>query len=197
MKTTFGLRGAIVPPGPFKGKAEAFVFQGFAIEIADGVITIGFDDRSLEEQARAIARQHLAWFSAAHGVRHVADLNQSWECKPDGSSIIGVSVSDNVRVQDDVYVRKATIQGGAHIVTSSYDTAVLSTYSALTEKSLRNDALRDALTYFNDEKLPASPRSVFSSWCCCYSHLASVPFTFLNTTAQVGHTRQRPRSVAQ
>jgi len=79
MDTKYGLRGAISPPGPFKGKSESFVFEGFPIEMEDGVIAIGFDDEALADRAREIVRQYLEWFSAAHGVHHTVDLNMSWK----------------------------------------------------------------------------------------------------------------------
>jgi hypothetical protein len=152
MNTAFGLRGAIVPPGPFKGKTEAFTFQGFPIEIEDGVIAIGFNDQSLADQARAIVRQHLAWFSAEHGIRHVAELNRSWERKPDGTTAVHVVASDTIRVQFDLRTQ-VSIPGRARIVAATYDSAALATYSGLTEKSLRSDALRDAVAYFSDEAI--------------------------------------------
>jgi len=54
-------------------------------------------------------RQHLEWFSVEHGVRHTADLNQSWEMKPGGGKTIGLAVGDAIRVSDDVRVTQATI----------------------------------------------------------------------------------------
>ena len=66
MNTKYGLRGAIVPAGPFKGKEESFVFEGFPIEIQDGVIAIGFNDQGEADHVRDIVRQHLEWFSAEH-----------------------------------------------------------------------------------------------------------------------------------
>jgi hypothetical protein len=153
METKYGLRGAIVPAGPFKSKEQSFQFEGFLIEIRDGVIEIGFDDKADEDRAREIVRQHLEWFSVEHGVRHTVDLNQSWEMNPGGTKTIGLAVSDTVKVSDDVRVSRATIQGRARIVTAAYDSATLSTYSFQVQKSQRNAALANAVKYFSEEVL--------------------------------------------
>ncbi|MBZ5677159.1 MAG: hypothetical protein LAP61_23185 [Acidobacteriia bacterium] len=153
MNTKYGLRGAIVPPGPFKGKNESFASEGFPIEMEDGVIAIGFEDKADTDRAREIVWQYLEWFSAEHGVRHVADLNQSWEIKSNGTKAIGIEVSDTVKVTADIRVSQATIQGKAFIVTPAYDSAKLSTYSSLVEKSQRNPALAKALRYYSEEVL--------------------------------------------
>ena len=153
MDTKHGLRGAIVPPGPFKGKEETFQFEGFPIEIKDGVIEIGFEDKADEGRARDIVRQHLEWFSAAHGIRHTVDLNQSWELKPGGGKAFGIAFSETLKLSADIRVSQATIQGKARIVSPVYDSAALSTYSALVEKSRRNTALANAVRYFSEEVL--------------------------------------------
>jgi hypothetical protein len=151
MNTKHGLRGAIVPPGPFKGKEESFQFEGFPIEIRDGVIEIGFNDKGDADRVRDIIRQHLEWFNVAHGVRHIVDLNQSWEMNPDGTKTIALAVSDTIKVSADIRVTKATVQGRARIVTEAYDSATLSTYSSQVQKAQRSTALANALRYFNEE----------------------------------------------
>jgi hypothetical protein len=153
MNTKHGLRGAIVPPGPFKGKEESFQFEGFPIEIKGGVIEIGFDDKADGGRARDIVRQHLEWFSAAHGVHHTVDLNQSWEMKPGGGKALGIEFNETVKVSADIRISQATIQSKARIVSPAYDSAALSTYSSQVEKSQRDAALANALRYFSEEVL--------------------------------------------
>ena len=153
MNTKHGLRGAIDPPGPFKGKEESFQFDGFPIEIRDGVMEIGFDDKADEGRAREIVRQHLEWFSVEHGVRHTADLNQSWEMKPGGGKTMGIEFNETIKFSADIRVSQATIQGKARIVTAAYDSAMLSTYSPQVQKSQRSAALANAVRYFSEEVL--------------------------------------------
>jgi hypothetical protein len=128
MNTKHGLRGAIVPPGPFKGKEESFQFEGFPIEIRDGIIEVGFDDKTDEGRARDVVRQHLEWFSVARGVRHTVDLNQSWEMRPDNTKTIGIELNETINVSADIRINQVTIQGKARIVSPAYDSAALSTY---------------------------------------------------------------------
>ena len=153
MDTKYGLRGAIVPAGPFKGKEESFSFEGLPIEIKDGVIEIGFNDKADEGRARDIVRQHLEWFGVEHGVRHTVDLNQSWEMKPGGGKTIGIELNETTKVPADIRVSQVTNQGNTRIVSPVYDSAALSTYSSQVEKSQRHAALANALRYFSEEVL--------------------------------------------
>jgi hypothetical protein len=45
MDTKYGLRGSIAPGERFKTGEDAFLFQGFEIEIKDDVIAIGFNNQ--------------------------------------------------------------------------------------------------------------------------------------------------------
>ena len=86
-------------------------------------------------------------------VRHTADLNQSWEVKPDGAKAIGLTMNETLKLSADLRVTQVTIQGKARIVTAEYDSAKLSTYSALAQKSQQNVALANAIRYFNEETI--------------------------------------------
>jgi hypothetical protein len=52
---------------------------------------------------------------------------------------------------DDVRITTVTIQGKASIVSEVFDSAKVSSYSALVKKSQKNPALAKALMYFSDE----------------------------------------------
>jgi hypothetical protein len=58
MDTEHGLRGAIVPGERFKTGEDAFSFEGFDIEIKDGVIAIGFNNPVDADRARCIVQEH-------------------------------------------------------------------------------------------------------------------------------------------
>ena len=57
-----------------------------------------------------IVRQHLEWFSGEHGVRHTADLNQSWEMNRGGTKTIGIELNETIKVSEDIRISQATIQ---------------------------------------------------------------------------------------
>jgi len=154
METKYGLRGAIVPTGPFKDADEAFAFDGFCIEVKDGVIAIGYNNRGDTERAREIIRQYLDWFSTEHNVSHTADLNQRWEIPDTEPSTIGLAVNSASTATGKIQLQ-VTIHGRARIVASGYDSGKLSTYSDKVRKSQQNQALARAVQYFHEEAIEA------------------------------------------
>lgn len=153
VNTRFGLRGNILPGDLFKAADESFPFEGFEIEVKDGMIAIGFDNESDAGRARKGIKQFLAWFSLKNGVLYVADLNQSWEVKPDNTERFDIAVADTGKLTVDTRVRLVKTDGTGQVVSEVFDTPKLATYSDLVSKSLNNPALARALTYYTEEVL--------------------------------------------
>lgn len=151
VNTKYGLRGTITPGERFKGTEESFAYDGFELEIKDGVIAIGFNDKADADRAREIVHQHLAWYSMSRRIRHTVDLNQSWELKSDHTKTVAINVGDRIKITDDIRVTQATIQGKARIVSATYDSAALSSYSSFVRKTQHSSALAKAVTYFGEE----------------------------------------------
>jgi hypothetical protein len=152
VNTKYGLRGTVVPGQRFKTTVEAFAYEGFELEIKDGEIAIGFNDKADEDRARDIVRQHLESFNLDHGIRCTADLNRSWEVRLDNTEVFEITVADTVKLLIlESQVTKATIEGTACIVSEGVDTAKLGNYSPLVRKAQQDVHLANALTYFSEE----------------------------------------------
>jgi hypothetical protein len=151
VETKYGLRGSIIPAGPFATVRETFVHDEFYLDIENGTITIGYDDASKANIARKIVDDYLRWFSFSHNGSYKANLNQSWEHKEDGTRALNVCESLELKMTDRIIITRSAIQGQANIVTSVFDSSNLATYSTLVDKSQRNAALAAALAYFCDE----------------------------------------------
>jgi hypothetical protein len=113
------------------------------------VISIGFDDPGEAEQARAIVREFLAAFSLAEDVRFTADLDQSWERRPDNTESIGVVAKpDIVRMRGGIRVQ---ILDGRAVYTYDNETPKVSASSEMVKKAQKSPELANALTYYSAE----------------------------------------------
>jgi hypothetical protein len=132
--------------------AESFTDGPFQISVNNGTIEIGYEDESQVEWARETIQQYLDATSFPTQQPLSANLNESWRKRPEGGEDLAVSVSDRLRVTDDLQITiiRAT-QTGPALIAETFDSRSLASQRVMVSKARNNPALSSALRYFNEE----------------------------------------------
>jgi len=148
MITRYGLRGMIQPASFFKENEELFNIDDFSVSVNRGVIEIGFEDITRNDQAKIIVDQLLSGLSIDNNIKFYVDLNESWEKKTDGSSDFNINISDSIKSYDVITVTKKLSMS---YVIEKFNSRNLKNQIDLVKKCQKDKSLALALKYFNEE----------------------------------------------
>lgn len=150
VKTSFGLRGAIVP---LFNKSQSWDYGFFQLSVESGVCEIGYEDEALEGSAREVVKRYLAAHNFENGTNYHVDLNVSWRMDASGSKAIAIEFCENLSITASlsVQVTQVTSTGGARLVSPGFDSDALDNQTTLVNQCHKDPALASALMYFNEE----------------------------------------------
>jgi len=152
MDTPFGLRGNIIPADLFTGYESTVVDDGITILVKEGEIEVGYNAEADEARARSIVKSYMDALSLGMRFRVHANLHQSWRLVEGDARAWCVTVEGSVKPSGQLRIATADVETTAAIAPANiYDCRVLANAVELVEKARRNEPLRLALQYYNDE----------------------------------------------
>ncbi len=117
-----------------------------------GVIEVGYTDAVDEARARVLVKIYMDALSLRMGFGMHANLHQSWQLVEGGARAWCVAVEGAIKPSGQIRIATADVETTAAIAPSNiYDSRDLANVAGLVEKALRNEPLRLALQYYNDE----------------------------------------------
>ena len=156
MNRPHGVRGEI-QRFPFKDMHQTVYNQGgIEIEVNDGVLSVGVDDRDDLEAAKELAQLYLSAWSARHNIRLSVTFNHAWKTNQEGGQDHSLTLQDQVKVLDRVQIQRTTHQiqvplSYAVVTEEMRDTASFTNDEVLVQKAARHSALKSALLYYSQE----------------------------------------------
>lgn len=156
MNKPFGNRGTI-KNFPFKDLNETlYVQDGIEIEIKEGNLSVGVDNQRKLQEANEIALLILSVWGFRQNLQTTVTFDHNWITNKDGSKNLYLSLGGTTTSQGRVSIEKITnqanITGKSRIISQKmYDSASFTNDLNLVVKALSNEALRNALAYYNNE----------------------------------------------
>jgi hypothetical protein len=152
MDTPFGLRGNIIPADLFTGYERTVVDDGITILVKEGVIEVGYNAAADEDTARLLVKSYMDALSLKMSFRVHANLHQSWQLVEGDARAWCVALEGETKPRGQLLNGTADVETTAAIAPANiYDCRVLANAVELVEKARRNEPLRLALQYYNDE----------------------------------------------
>jgi hypothetical protein len=152
MDTPFGLRGDIIPADLFMGYERTVVDNGITILVKEGVIEVGYNAEADEARARSLVKSYMDVLSLGMRFRVHANLHQSWRLVEGDARAWCVAVEGAVKPSGQLRIATADVETTAAIAPANiYDSRELANAVELVERARRNEPLRLALQYYNDE----------------------------------------------
>ncbi len=156
MNKRFGAQGEIVG-FPFRDLQETFYNQnGIELEIKDGVLYVGVEDRSKLDEAKERGQLHLSAWSARHDIKLSVTFNHTWETNTQGGQDHSLTLEDRARAIDRVQVQVTTHQiqlPMSYVVVpqQTRDSASFTNDEVMVQKALRHPVLKSTLLYYSQE----------------------------------------------
>jgi hypothetical protein len=152
MDTPFGLRGNIIPADLFTGYERTVVDDGITILVKEDVIEVGYTAAADEDKARLLVKSYMDALSLKMRFRVHANLHQSWQLVEGDARAWCVAVEGAVKPSGQLRIATADIETSTAIAPANiYDSRDLANAVELVEKARRDEPLRLALQYYNDE----------------------------------------------
>src|SRR6266508_3334739 len=142
----------IIPADLFAGYERTMVDDGITILVKEGVIEVGYSAAADEDRARLLVKSYMDALSLKMSFRVHANLHQSWQLVEGGARAWCVAVEGEIKPSGQLRIATADVETTAAIAPANiYDSRDLANAGELVEKVRRNEPLRLALQYYNDE----------------------------------------------
>jgi len=156
MNKPYGAQGQIIN-FPFQDLHETFYNQdGIEIEVRDGILSVGVDDKSELEEAKQLARLYIAAWSERQNFKITVDFNHTWQTNLQGQQHHQLEVVDHIGVSERLQIISTTHQISipmtASLVTQQmYDSASFTNDTAIWQKAQKYPTLKSAIFYYSEE----------------------------------------------
>lgn len=151
MKTSYGLRGRIIPAEIFNNYKESFQDGVFEIAIENNIIEIGYEDALLIDEARIKIGCYVNVKSFELERQLILNLDSSWGKATNGGKITKFSLSETIYKAELQGITMTHIIKGKSRIIKQIDNRSFFQQKEVVDKIYKNSALCSALNYFNEE----------------------------------------------
>lgn len=152
METPHGIQGTIRTAIELADLHEHYSFDGYVVELENGVIRVGYERPDQEEGARLLAEALIASWGFRHGAKAEVEINQSWHHHDDGNRVITVMVSATMTAGAMVSAIGTVLDAqGNEVIAPPRHPYSFADSQNLAAAAMADPSLMHALEFFADE----------------------------------------------